>query len=67
MSWLENTLLQHEEEEEEQISEQASEYGFSYSQCSSLPSEPLDLSMKPWFDDGVENPFNKSVSFTNSI
>ena len=48
MSWLERTLLQHEEEE--QISEQASEYGFSYSQCSSLPSEPLDLSMKPWFD-----------------
>ena len=64
MSWLQSTLLQHEEEEEP-ISEQTSECGFSYSECSSLQSEPLNLSMKPWFDDGSpENPFKESVSFT---
>ena len=46
-----------QEEEEELFSE------FSYSQCSSFASEPLDLSMRPWFDDGVEYPFRESVSY----
>ena len=63
MSWLQSTLLQHEEEEP--FSEQTSECGFSYSECSSLQSEPLDLSMKPWFADGSpQHPFKELVSFT---
>ena len=66
MSWLQSTLLQHDEEEP--ISEQTSECGFSYSECSSLQSEPLDLSMKPWFQDGSpEHPFKEAVSFTKII
>ena len=66
MSWLQSTLLQ--DEEEEIISQQTSECGFSYSECSSLPSEPLDLSMKPWFKDGSpEYPFTEAVSSTNHI
>ena len=64
MSSHEQSFLQ---EEQEFLSEEASEYGFSYSQCSSFDPEPLDLSMKPWFDDGVDYPFRESVSFTNFI
>ena len=64
MSWLQSTQLEHEEEEEI-ISEETSECGFAYSECSSLQSEPLDLSMRPWFDDGSpEYPFKESISFT---
>ena len=64
-------------QEEELLSEDASEYslsyasehGLSYSQCcSSVRSEPLDLSMSEyWFGDGVEHSFKESVSFTNFI
>ena len=45
--------------------ELTSEYGISSSYCSSIQSEPLDLSMKDWFGDGVESPFKELVSFTN--
>ena len=45
--------------------ELTSEYGISSSYCSSIQSEPLDLSMKDWFGDGIESPFKESVSFTN--
>ena len=65
------------QEEEELLSEDASEYGISYTSehglsysqcCSSVQSEPLDLSMSEyWFGDGVEHPFKESVSFTNFI
>ena len=55
------------QQQEELLSEYTSEYGLSYSQCSSFEPEPLDLSMKPWFDDGVEYPFREPVSFTNFI
>ena len=55
----------HFHEEEELFSENTSEYGISESYCSSIQSEPLDLSMPDWFGDGVECPFRESVSFTN--
>ena len=61
MSLHDKTFLQPEEEF---FSEDTKKYGFSYSQCSSFEPEPLDLSMKPWFDDGIEHPFRESVSFT---
>ena len=53
------------EGEEELFSQNTSEYGVSESYCSSIQSEPLDLSMPDWFGDGVECPFRESVSFTN--
>ena len=53
------------EGEEELFFENTSEYGISESYCSSIQSEPLDLSMPDWFGDGVERPFRESVSFTN--
>ena len=60
MSWLESTRLDNEEEV---FPEETSE--FSYSEYSSEQSEPLDLSMKPWFADGSPgNPFREAVSFT---
>ena len=60
MSWLESTRLDNEEEV---CLEETSE--FSYSEYSSEQSEPLDLSMKPWFADGSPgNPFREAVSFT---
>ena len=63
MSWLESTQLDNEEEEV--FPEETSECAFSYSEYSSLQSEPLDLSMKPWFADGSDaNPFREAVSFT---
>ena len=52
---LHQTELSQEELEEELLSE------FSYS--SSFASEPLDLSMRPWFDDGVDYPFRELVSY----
>ena len=49
----------------ELLSEEASEFDFAYSQLSSFQSEPLDLLMKPWFDDGIDYPFRESVSHSN--
>ena len=53
------------EGEEELFSKNTSEYGISESYCSSIQSEPLDLSMPDWFGDGIECPFRELVSFTN--
>ena len=65
------------QQEEELLSEDASEYGLSYTSehglsysqtCSSVQSEPLDLSMSEnWFGDGIEHLFRESVSFTRFI
>ena len=61
------------QQEEELLSEDASEYGLSftsehglsYSQsCSSVQS--LSVS-KNWFGDGIEHPFRELVSFTSFI
>ena len=60
MTSHETELFQEELEEELLL-----EFSYSHSQCtsSSFSSQPLDLSMRPWFDDGINYPFRESVSY----
>ena len=56
---LHQTELFQEELQEELEEELLSEFSYS----NSFASEPLDLSMRPWFYDSIDYPFRESVSY----